>query len=176
MYFKRSMTFHSLTIQKRMNCCRDRYQDVCLVLDDKVRPELCTDNNWGFENDRTSDFITWTKHVEGVNKVELHFLATDSRGHAQIADLQITYTPALVWHGDLSLARIDNSAGEYHDGLNWNKYQVSNMFDSDIDTLWHSDNAKRFDQKSIAIIFKQPIKFSEITIVKAGFRILRVLV
>ena len=43
------------------------------------------------------------------------------------------------------------------------------MFDSNIDTLWHSDNAKRFDTKRIAVNFKQPIKFSEITIVKAGF-------
>ena len=163
------MTFHSLTIRKRFDCCGDRYQDVCLVLDGVARRELCTDTMWGFEGDRYSNFITWKNRVEGVRKVELYFRATDSRGHAQIADLKITYTPALVWHGDMNLATISNNAGEYHDGFNWNKYRVSNMFDSNIDTLWHSDNAKRFDAKRIAVNFKQPIKFSEITIVKAGF-------
>ena len=44
------------------------------------------------------------------------------------------------------------------------------MFDSDIDTLWHSDGAKRYEPKSIAVNFRQSITFSEITIFKAGFR------
>ena len=145
------------------------HQDVCLVLDGMARREWCTNTQDGFEDDRYSNFITWTNRVEGVRKVELYFRATDSRGHAQIADLKITYTPALVWHGQLNLATISNKAGEYHDGLNWNKYQVSNMFDSDIDTLWHSDGAKRYEPKSIVVNFRQSIKFSEITIFKAGF-------
>jgi len=164
--FKRSMTFNSLTIQKRFDCCRDRYQHVCLVLDGNTRDELCTDTLWGFDGDRYSNFITWKKRVEGVRKVELHFRETNSRGHAQIAELEIAYTPALVWQGDPYIATITNNGGEYNDGMNWNKYQVWNMFDSDIHTMWHSAHEKRTQRKSMAVTFKQPIKFTEISIVK----------
>ena len=157
------MTFHSLTIRKRFDCCRDRYQNVCLVLDGMTKPEWCTSTQHGFEGDRYSNFITWTNRVEGVRKVELQFRATDSYGHAQIADLKIEYTPALVWHGQPWLATITNYAGRWS-----SQYRVSNMFDSDIDTLWHSDNSMRYQPKRIAVNFRQSIKFSEITIVKAG--------
>ena len=164
------MTFNSLTIRKRFDCCRDRYQHVCLVLDEDVTNELCTDQQWGFQEDQYSNFVTWRKRVEGVHKVELYFRDTSSRGHAQIADLKIAYTPALFWNGDLGLATISNNAGEYNDGLNWGKYQVSNMFDNDINTLWHSRDDKKYHRKSMAVTFNEPIKFTEITITKVRFQ------
>ena len=86
-------------------------------------------------------------------------------GTCKKADLKITYTPGFVWHGQLNLATISTSAGEYS-----SNYQVSNMFDSDIKTLWISAQSKRNQPKKIAVNFRQSIKFSEITIIKDGFR------
>ena len=37
--------------------------------------------------------------------VELYFRETGQHsGHAQIADLEIDYTPSLLWHGDKDIA------------------------------------------------------------------------
>ena len=80
-----------------MNCCGDRYNKVCLVLDDDIANQICTDSKTGFSN-QTSDWITWrlnSNNADPLNnpskiaqKIELYFRDTQ---HAQIADFFIEY-------------------------------------------------------------------------------------
>ena len=92
--------------------------------------------------------------------VELYFRDTGHHsGHAQIAELEIDYTPSLLWHGDEDIAEgkvymrhvtflilspckfiylVYNWAGEWD--RTSGRYKEDNMFDSDPGTLWHSSN------------------------------------
>lgn len=90
--------------------------------------------------------------------VELYFRDTGRHsGHAQIAELEIDYTPSLLWHGDKDIAEgmmrhvtsvklsscqfiysVYNKAGEWD--RTRGRYKEDNMFDSDPGTLWHSSN------------------------------------
>ena len=47
-----------------MDCCLDRYNHVCLVLDDNLEHEYCTNSDSGFDN-QNSDWITWTFQQQG---------------------------------------------------------------------------------------------------------------
>ena len=112
--FQEDIRFIELTIMKRQNCCQDRYENVCLVLDNDVGNQLCTDSNEGFSEikDRwqqihSSDHwdplyeekamydlnhITWKMPKDNVRHVALYFRDTDPyNGHAQIAELEIVY-------------------------------------------------------------------------------------
>ena len=78
-----------LTIRKRHDTGFKRYFNVCLVLNEDVDNQMCTNTPDGFNND-TSRFITWYKPTSNVRSVELVFR---DRQHAQIADLKIFYEP-----------------------------------------------------------------------------------
>ena len=62
---KEPIEFISLTILKRMNCCADRYKNVCLVLDGNIDDQICTNSDHGFDN-QTSDWITWKAQSQGI--------------------------------------------------------------------------------------------------------------
>ena len=90
--FKEPMQFQELTIRRRGQF-NDRYENVCLVLNDDTDNELCTDAKTGFSGaEDLLPFITWRKPTDNVKKVELVFRTEDIYyGHAQIADLKIQY-------------------------------------------------------------------------------------
>ena len=71
----------------------NRYENVCIVLNDDIDNELCTDSRTGFRGkEDLLPFITWTKPTDNIKKVELVFREEDDYyGHAQIADLKIFY-------------------------------------------------------------------------------------
>ena len=46
--FLEPIRFIELTIMKRQDCCQERYDNVCLVLDNDVGNQLCTDSDDGF--------------------------------------------------------------------------------------------------------------------------------
>ena len=54
---------------KRIECCGDRYNKVCLVLDDDVANQICTNSNHGFKSQSfdnlRSDYITWKLPLKG---------------------------------------------------------------------------------------------------------------
>ena len=64
---KEPIEFFSLTIQKRLDCCSERYNNVCLVLDGNIANEICTDSDTGF-NDQEGNFneITWSYASKGI--------------------------------------------------------------------------------------------------------------
>ena len=99
---------------KRQDCCQERYDNVCLVLDNDEGNQLCTDSDEGFseikdrwEQIHNSDHwdplyeektiydlnhITWKMPKDNVRHVALYFRDTDPyNGHAQIAELEIVY-------------------------------------------------------------------------------------
>lgn len=158
--FKHSMTFNSLTIQKRQDCCQDRYNNVCLVLDGDVENQICTATKFGFGG-MDEQNIKWTNKKQDVKIVELVFRETGDRGHAQIADLKIDYTPSLVWHGEKSIAEVNNWAGTF-DG----RFSQYHMFDSDPYTSWHSAGGFYPNTKIMEIVFSEDIRFIELTIAK----------
>ena len=114
MTFQKPIYFYHLKIQKRLDdCCKNRYYNVCLVLDDTEKnctgkkshktsykyilifQILGTATGWigdltdyWFGEPYESDFILWEVTQENVKKVELEFRDTQ---HAQITDLEISY-------------------------------------------------------------------------------------
>ena len=76
----------------------DKYNDVCLTLDDNVNDQLCTTHNYGFDISSNSppykiDFVLPT---QTVRKLQLSFNAEEplnKRGkiHALISDLKVFY-------------------------------------------------------------------------------------
>jgi len=63
--FKAPIEFISLTILKRLDCCGDRYNNACLVIDGDITNEICTNSDSGF-NDQAGDTITWTYASTGI--------------------------------------------------------------------------------------------------------------
>ena len=80
-----------INLSRESSC--GRYKNVCIVLNDDIDNELCTDSRTGFTGDEDLlPFITWTKPTNNVKKVELVFREEDDYyGHAQISDLKILY-------------------------------------------------------------------------------------
>ena len=168
--FKEVINFHELTI-KRRGQFDDRYGDACIVLNDDIDNQLCTDTKTGFLADQKWGYITWKKPTDNVRKVELVFRKEhDYYGHAQIADLKILYResnvekkPTLVWYGESDIATLTNNAGEWPPAGSIN-YVIGNMFDDDASTLWHSGEDNRIMPKPLVIEFKERIQFQELTI------------
>ena len=77
------------SMRKRKDCCFDRYFNVCLILNENTKRQLCTNTPYGFNND-SDPYITWFKPTNNVKTVELVF--RDNK-HAQIADLKVFYQP-----------------------------------------------------------------------------------
>ena len=104
-----------------MDCCDRRYKNVCLVIDDDITKQICTNTETGFDN-QNSDRITWSIASSGMNiqilimlcvknpfeyfaghhypsesiiaqKVELYFRDAEP---AQIGDLKIQYRGELT--------------------------------------------------------------------------------
>ena len=63
-WIKEPIEFFSLTIQKRLDCCHLRYKNVCLVIDNNIANQICTDSFTGF-NGQNGDEITWTYASKG---------------------------------------------------------------------------------------------------------------
>ena len=72
------------------DCCQHRYGEICLVLDDDVENQNCTDTEFGFEDEKESEFIEWKTEKKVARKIYLYFR---NRYHANIADLKILYSP-----------------------------------------------------------------------------------
>ena len=163
--FKRTITFHALTIRKGYNPRQKSYKNICLVLNGDVENEVCTDDEHGFKDRAPSlwDDISWDHFCsvrctasEEIHKVELYFREPYAEALHCLDDLKILWEPALVWKGDTNLATITTSPE--------NKLKTSNLFDSKVNTVWYP--IVTHGQKSIAVTFAQPIKFSELIIVK----------
>ena len=88
--FDEPIQFHELTILKRV-FYEIAYLNVCLILNNDVDNELCTDSRYGFAgvNDKDSRFITWRKLTDGVKRIDLVF--RDQQFHAYITDLKVYY-------------------------------------------------------------------------------------
>ena len=86
-YIKKPIEFYSLSILKRTNCCGDRYNNVCLIIDEDTNNQICTNTDSGFSN-QESNMITWKIAKKIARKIDLYFR---DKKHAQIADLQILY-------------------------------------------------------------------------------------
>ena len=69
---------------------------MCLVLDDDVANQLCTDTSTGFTGSNSLPTITWSHaQPQDVKKVHLYFRdLTSAAGYAQIGDMKITYAPS----------------------------------------------------------------------------------
>ena len=72
------------------DCCQNRYEKICLVIDDDTGNESCTDKEFGFDGQKESRFIKWETPKKVARKIYLYF--RDQR-HANIADLKINYSP-----------------------------------------------------------------------------------
>ena len=92
--------FDNLKIKKRSAVSDSRsptaYLNVCLVLDNDVDNQLCTDQQKGFA-DSDNDNIQWNLPKTEVTVVELVFRDTNTygnkiSGHAMIRDLKIFYS------------------------------------------------------------------------------------
>ena len=172
--FKELINFHELTI-KRRGQFDDRYGDACIVLNDDIDNQLCTDTKTGFLADQKWGYITWKMPTDNVRKVELVFRKEhDYYGHAQIADLKILYResnvekkPTLVWYGESDIATLTNNAGEWPPAGSIN-YVIGNMFDDDASTFWHNGKDDWNMPKSLVIEFKERIQFQELTIQRRG--------
>ena len=62
---KEPIEFFSLTIQKRLECCYERYKNVCLVIDSNIADQICTDSDTGFNGQENME-ITWTYASKGI--------------------------------------------------------------------------------------------------------------
>ena len=71
-------------------CCQNRYAKICLVIDDDIEKQKCTDTPFGFEGEKENRFIEWQTPKNVARKIYLYF--RDQR-HANIADLKINYLP-----------------------------------------------------------------------------------
>ena len=59
-----------------------------------------------------------------------------------------------IWYGDSEIAMVSNDAGIW-DPVNPNRnYELSNMFDSDATTSWHSANETQNRTKTITVDFQ----------------------
>ena len=69
LFIKEPIEFFSLRLQKRTDCCSNRYNKVCLVLDEDIENAICTNTNFGFQSEhddnRRSDFIFWKMMEQG---------------------------------------------------------------------------------------------------------------
>lgn len=91
--FKQPINFNLVMIRKRMDPkwnCAKRHFNICLVLNEDIENQLCTNTPDGFNND-SSNYITWCKPTKNVKTVELVF--RDNQ-FAHICDLKILYQPA----------------------------------------------------------------------------------
>ena len=62
---KEPIEFSSLSILKRTNCCGDRYNNVCLVIDEDNDNQICTNTDSGFDNQK-SGTIFWNIGSQGI--------------------------------------------------------------------------------------------------------------
>ena len=89
--FQTPINFHMISIRKRFDWKHEhvakRYFNVCLVLNENIGDQMCTNTPDGFNND-SSKYITWCKPTGNVSTVELIF--RDNK-HAHINDLKIFY-------------------------------------------------------------------------------------
>ena len=91
------INFQQLKIKKRTDnqLQSDAYLNVCLVLDNDIVNQLCTDETKGF-SDSDQESITWDMPKENVHKVDLVFRDTGAydnphSGFATVKDLKIYY-------------------------------------------------------------------------------------
>ena len=100
--------FNQLQIRKWYNPADlrvfDAYYNICLVLDDNVANQLCTDQGKGFAD--SDDKVTWDLPTENVRKVDLIFrdVATSEysnffSGQAKVRDLKIFYSDSPTSEG-----------------------------------------------------------------------------
>ena len=66
--------FFSITIQKRLDCCYRRYKNVCLVIDENIANQICTDSDTGFDG-QNGDEITW---AYGSKEIYFHTSETST--------------------------------------------------------------------------------------------------
>lgn len=63
-----------MSIRKSNDFGRDKYKNVCLIINDDVKDEMCTTTKYGFTDVDFLDFITWKKAThQPVQKVALVF-------------------------------------------------------------------------------------------------------
>ena len=127
-----------------------KYKYYCLTLDDN--DEVCTTSEYGFDEKSKSppyeiDFVLPKRQVKNVKLSHKQSIHDIGGYHLLIADLKIHYqnVNTKMWHGDLSIASIDNKAGTYipktpTDCVTGN-CDLENIFDGDDTTYWHSDPA-----------------------------------
>ena len=98
--FHEPIDFEYLKIKKRSAASDSRsptaYLNVCLVLDNDITNQLCTDQQKGFSHS-DNDNIQWNLSRNNVNKVELVFRDTNTygnqiSGHAMVRDLKIFFS------------------------------------------------------------------------------------
>ena len=98
--FHEEIDFEYLKIKKRSAASDSRsptaYLNVCLVLDNDITNQLCTDQQKGF-SDSDNDNINWNLPTIDVSKVELVFRDTNTygnqiSGHAMVRDLKIFFS------------------------------------------------------------------------------------
>jgi len=73
-----------------------------------------------------------------------------------------------VWYGETDIAMYKTNAGSWHKGtgLNDDVPDLLSMFDNDPLTMWHNHKNNEENLKIVAIIFKEPINFTGLTIQK----------
>ena len=128
------------------------YENVCLVLDNDTDNALCTDGK-NPDFDGKGESITW-KNSKVAQKISLYFHygsnVPNTHHHAEIANLNIFYKELDIqsWHGDSNIATVDSS-GSWEHQTNY----VSNMFDNDLSTIWHSNTGFETREKNIGFVF-----------------------
>lgn len=105
--FFQAIDFQLLKIKKRYHpnaneatWISNAYLNVCLVLNDDINNQLCTDQQKGFSTS-DDDTIIWDKPTKNVIKVDLVFRDTATygnaySGNAMIRDLKIFYVSGIV--------------------------------------------------------------------------------
>ena len=58
-----------------------------------------------------------------------------------------------IWYGDSKIAMVSTDAGKWEENPNAN-FELSNMFDSDPKTSWHSAKENRERTKTITVDFQ----------------------
>ena len=100
--FFNAIVFQYLKLRKwTYSPAANAYLNVCLVLDDDIANQLCTDQPKGF-SDSDGDGIQWTLPKNNVRKVELVFRDVESTGYpndlsgqAMVRDLKIFFARTL---------------------------------------------------------------------------------
>ena len=63
-----------MSIRKSNDFGRDKYKNVCLIINDDIDDEMCTTTKYGFTDVDFLDFITWKKSVhQPIQKLALVF-------------------------------------------------------------------------------------------------------